>query len=187
MQQYYSVSNILPQLSGTITLGRNGVWPYLLLDSCPCSSLSSHARSRRSLIVLQTNQHLPHSLLAAPLSTTELSLPTQINELRNPLPTGAARSRVLSLCQELLCLLLDLRFLSVCFPVVGFVEAVNVFLSCSDGLVLLLLRGFVTAVDIGVALLAPGADGFGVCLVGLRSVVRVRVGVGDGTAGADGL
>lgn len=91
------------------------------------------------LVILQAHQHLPHSLLAASFPTPTLSLPTQIHQFCNALPTRASSRRVLSLCQKLLRLLANLCFLAVDFAIVGFVEAIDIFLCCGDSLFFLLM------------------------------------------------
>ena len=144
--------------------------------------------TRRLLIILQAHQHLSHPLLTAPLPTTDLTFPTQIHQLRDSLPTGAARRGIFSLGQEFLCLLPNLCFLTVDFAIVGLVEAVNVFLGCGDGLLFLLLGSFVAAGNIGVSLLPPGANRFGLGLCG-GGVVAAVAGAGGcyGAAWSDAL
>ena len=120
--------------------------------------------TRRLLVVLQANQHLPHPLLAATLTTTNLSFPTQINQLSDPLPTCTASSGIFSLGQEFLCLLCSLSLLSIDFAIVGFVETIDIFLGCGNGFLLFGGGSFVSASNISIPLFAPGADWFGVFL-----------------------
>ena len=126
-----------------------------------CFKNPLHASSAgRILIRLQTYKHLAHPLLGTPISTSRLSLPTQIDQLGNPLPRSTPRSGVLSFGQKLFGFLLGLGFLLVDFAVVGFVERVDVLLGRGDGFFLFALGGFVAAGQVGVALFAPFADRF---------------------------
>lgn len=95
-------------------------------------------------IRLQVQQHLPHPLLRAAVTPTDLALTTKVYQLSDPLPACSARGGVLSLSQELFCLLRDLSLLFVRFPVVVLIERVDVFLCCLDSLIFLALRCLVT-------------------------------------------
>jgi hypothetical protein len=151
---------------------------------------SGTASRRRILVVLQADEHLPHALLAAALAAATLALAAQIHQLGDPLPARTARRGVLTLRQKLLGLLGDLGLLSVDLAVVALVEAVDVLLGGGDRLFLLLAGGFVATGDVGVALLSPGADGFGL-FFGLDGIVvgvaAAAGGVCDGAAGTDVL
>lgn len=115
---------------------------------------SRHARS--ILVLLQTNQHLTHSLLRASIPTAQLTLSTQIDQFANTFPARTSGRGVLSLGQEFFCFLCGLGLLTVDLAVVGFVERVDVLLGCGYRFLLFARGGFVAAGEVCVALFAPG-------------------------------
>lgn len=103
-----------------------------------------------------------------------MSLPTKINQLRDPLPARASRRRILPLTHELLRLLCHLSLLLLDLAVIRLVEAINVLLRRRYRLLLLALRRLVAPLQLAVPLPAPRANRLRVCLDGpCRRVVRV--------------
>ena len=88
-------------------------------------------------------------------------LPTQIDQLRDPLPARPSTRRVLALLQELLGLLAGARDLLLFFGVVVFVEIVYVLAGALAGLFGFFGVFFVLVAETLVAGFAPEAVGEG--------------------------
>lgn len=90
----------------SILQGQPFTFHTIPLPSSPSFALPNlNPRSPRRLLVLpQTQQQLPKLLLPRSTPTPPRPLPTQIHQLRNPLPRRTARTRVLASLQELLCI-----------------------------------------------------------------------------------
>ena len=96
--------------------------------SCSESSYParSHARSTRSpIIFLQAHQQLPELLLPGPICSALRSLPAEINQFGDPLPTCTARTRVLAVLEKFFGFLAGLRDRLVFLCIVVVVEIVN--------------------------------------------------------------
>ena len=109
-----------------------------LLDSCRAWCL---------LILLQSYQKLPEPLLPRSTRSALRTLPTQIHQLSDSFPACPTRRRILSICQEFLCLFPRLRNRLVFFRIVVLIEVINGCLCAFNRLGLFLLGSFGTVLE----------------------------------------
>jgi hypothetical protein len=79
---------------------------------------------RRLLVLSQTNQQLSHPLLPTSTSSASSPLPTQIDQLPNPLPARTPSSSIIPIRQKLIRLPLCLGNILLLLVVVVVVEIV---------------------------------------------------------------
>lgn len=116
---------------------------------------SNPPRSRCLLILFQIQQQLPKALLAQPIRSTPSALPTQINELRNPLPARATGTGILTLGQKVSGIGTRQLHRLCALAVVVIVEVVDGGTCCLFGFVLFGSRGFGAMSEGEVTAIAP--------------------------------
>ena len=147
--------------------------------------------STRCLLILpQTHQQFSKLGLIRPTRTTPRTLPTQIDQLRNPLPARSTSRCILSLLQKLLCLTACLRNSLLLLRIVVLVEIINVLLGRLDSLSLSLSRFLFTFLESKIPAFTPLLDDFGLFFIfGARVIAGlVRSGcAGDSAAWCNAL
>lgn len=131
-------------------------------------------RSRCLRISLQPDQQFPELLLPRTCRASPRPLPAQIDQLGNPLPTGAARARVFATGEEFLFILARFGKRLVLLPVIVLVELVRPFLSRGDCVRLFLRRDFCTAFKVEITAFPPLSVGTKVCVSGTSHIGRTR-------------
>lgn len=131
-------------------------------------------RSRCLRISLQPHQQFPELLLPRTCRASPRPLAAQIDQLGNPLPTGAARARVFATGEEFLFILARLGKRLVLLPVIVLIELVRPFLSRGDCLRLFLRRDFGTAFKVEITAFPPLSGGTKVCVSGTSDQGRTR-------------
>src|SRR5277367_5621245 len=124
------------------------------------------SRARSLLILPQTHQQLPESLLSSTACATPRTLSTQIDQLRDSLPARTAGTSVLPVLQEVLSFTTGLRDHLLFLGIIVLVEVINVLLRSLDGLSLLLSRFLRAVLERQIASFAPLTDNLRFGLVG---------------------
>jgi hypothetical protein len=127
---------------------------HAFVINSPASNLNS-TNTRCTLVLSQVKQQFTETLLARTTSTTPGAFAGNINQLRNTVPAGASRGRILPVGEELLSIGVSLAAELVGLVVVGNVEVVDIFAGLLDRRFLLLVRDLCTAGNVCVSSLTP--------------------------------
>jgi hypothetical protein len=125
----------------------------------PSPSHNLITRRPRSLLILpQSHQQIPKLPLLTPARPALTPLPTQIHQLRNPLPARSTSRRILSSLQELFSITSRGRNRLFFLRIIVLVEIIDVLLCCFDGFLFAFFGAGFSLLEGEVTALAPLLD-----------------------------